>query len=146
MNTKRYSHLLVLLQFIFITLLIILHGTHAPSIVSLLIFFLGCGFGIYALQHNALGNFNITPDIKENAALITTGAYRYIRHPMYFSVLVMMLGVVVSQPSFLSLFIYLLLVLTLFMKVRKEEMLWMKHSCEYAHYMQKTKRIIPFIL
>jgi protein-S-isoprenylcysteine O-methyltransferase Ste14 len=98
------------------------------------------------VRHNPLGNFNITPEIKKDASLITTGAYRYIRHPMYFSVLVMMLGVVLSKPSFLSFFIYALLVVTLFLKAKKEEMLWIEQSSEYSNYMQKTKRIIPFIL
>ncbi|QIR76972.2 isoprenylcysteine carboxylmethyltransferase family protein [Sulfurospirillum diekertiae] len=146
MKSQTYSYLLVSLQFIFIAILLIEHGLHIPSNFALFIFLLGCGFGLYTVRHNPLGNFNITPEIKENASLITTGAYRYIRHPMYFSVLLMMLGIVVSQPAILSLFIYMLLVVTLFLKAQKEEMLWIKQSCEYQNYRQKTKRIIPFVL
>jgi len=146
MKHKSYSYLLVSLQFIFIAILLIEHGFHTPNNFALLIFLLGCGFGLYTIRHNPLGNFNITPEIKENASLITTGAYRYIRHPMYFSVLVMMLGVVVSKPTLLSLFIYVLLVVTLFLKAQKEETLWMEQSSEYKNYMQQTKKIIPFIL
>lgn len=146
MTPKIYSYLLVSLQFIFIAFLLIEHGLHTPSTFALLIFFLGSGFGLYTLKYNTLSNFNITPEIKANASLITTGAYRYIRHPMYFAVLVMMLGVVVSKPTLLSLFIYVLLVVTLFLKAHKEETLWVEHSCEYRSYRQKTKRIIPFVL
>lgn len=146
MSSKSYYYLLVSLQFIFITILVINHGLYTPSILALLTFLIGSAFGIYALKHNTLSNFNITPEIKTNASLITTGAYRYIRHPMYFSVLVMMLGVVVSKPSLLSLFTYVLLVVTLFLKAYKEEILWMERSCEYRNYMQNTKRIIPFVL
>ena len=146
MKTKLASYLLVSLQFIFITLLVMQHDIHTPNLFALLIFVLGGGFGLYTIKHNKLGNFNITPDIKENASLITTGAYRYIRHPMYFSVLVMMFGVVVSKPTLFSFFIYVLLVVTLFLKAKKEEMLWMERSSEYKNYMRKTKRIIPFLL
>ena len=146
MKSKRISYLLVSLQFIFITILVIHHDVHTPSNFALLIFLLGCGFGLYTVKHNQLGNFNITPEIKENASLITTGAYRYIRHPMYFAVLVMMLGIVVSKPTILSFLIYILLIITLFLKAQKEEMLWMERSCEYKTYMQHTKKIIPFIL
>lgn len=145
MTPKIYSYLLVSLQFILIAILLIEHGLHIPSNFALLIFLVGCGFGLYTVRHNPLGNFNITPEIKENAALITTGAYRYIRHPMYFSVLVMMLGVVVSKPTIFSLFIYMLLVVTLFLKAQKEETLWVEQSCEYKNYRQQTKRIIPFV-
>ncbi|ATB69321.1 hypothetical protein SJPD1_1211 [Sulfurospirillum diekertiae] len=146
MTSKIYSYFLVSLQFIFIALLVIQHGLHAPSSFACFIVFLGGGFGLYTLKCNTLSNFNITPEIKENASLITTGAYRYIRHPMYFSVLVMMFGVVVSKPSVLSLFVYVLLVVTLFLKAQKEEMLWMVESSKYKSYRQKTKRIIPFVL
>lgn len=146
MKSKSYSYILVSLQFIFIAILVIHHGLHMPSNFALLIFFAGSGFGLYTLKCNTLSNFNITPEIKENASLITTGAYRYIRHPMYFSVLVMMLGVVVSKPTLLSLFIYVLLVVTLFLKAQKEEILWMECSCEYRNYRQQTKKIIPFVL
>ncbi len=146
MSSKRYSYLLVSLQFIFIALLLIEHGFHIPSSFAVLIFLLGSGFGLYALKYNPLSNFNITPDIKANASLITTGAYRYIRHPMYFSLFVMMLGVVVSKPTLFSFFIYVLLVVTLFLKAYKEEMLWVEQSSEYRDYKQKTKRIIPFVL
>lgn len=146
MKSKNYSYILVSLQFIFIAILLVEHGLHIPTIFALLIFILGCGFGLYTVKHNPLGNFNITPEIKENASLITTGAYRYIRHPMYFSVLVMMLGIVLSKPTLLSLFIYVLLVVTLFLKAQKEEMLWIEQSSEYKNYRRKTKRIIPFVL
>ena len=101
---------------------------------------------LYTIRHNKPGNFNITPEIKKDALLITTGAYQYIRHPMYFSVLVMMLGVVLSKPSMLSFFVYALLVVTLSLKAKKEEMLWIKRSNEYKNYIQNTKRIIPFLL
>jgi len=146
MKSKNYSYILVSLQFILIAILLITHGLQTPSNFALLIFLVGCGFGLYTVRHNKLGNFNVTPEIKENASLITTGAYRYIRHPMYFSVLVMMLGVVLSKPTILSLFIYVLLVITLFLKAQKEEVLWMEQSSEYRNYMQQTKKIIPFVL
>lgn len=146
MTSKLYSYLLVSLQFIFIVILLIEHGLHKPNNFALLIFLVGCGFGLYTLKCNTLSNFNITPEIKANATLITTGAYRYIRHPMYFSVLVMMLGMVVSKPTILSLFIYALLIVTLFLKAHKEEVLWMEQSCKYKNYLCKTKSIIPFIL
>ena len=146
MISKSYSYLLVLLQFVFITFLFLEHGFRTPSILALLIFLIGGGFGLYTLKCNTISNFNIIPEIKENAALITTGAYRYIRHPMYFSVLVMMLGVVVSKPTLFSCFIYVLLVVTQFLKAHKEEILWMGQSSEYRSYRQQTKRIIPFVL
>lgn len=146
MKARAYSYSLVTLQFMLITALLIQHGLQLPSMMSLLLFCSGCGFGLYTMQDNTLGNFNISPEIKDNALLITTGAYRHIRHPMYFSVLLMMLGVLASRFNLLSLLLYLLLILTLLLKAKREEKLWVRHSNAYGPYRQKTKRIIPFIL
>jgi len=95
---------------------------------------------------NKLSNFNITPEIKEKAKLITTGAYAYIRHPMYFAVLLIMLGVVTTHFNLTSGLIYLGLILILFLKAQKEEKLWSQKSTAYKKYMKTTKMFIPFIL
>lgn len=146
MNNKLYSYVLVALQFIII-LLLMMRGTSVFfQIIPLCIFISGLALGLYALFYNQPTNINIIPDIKDNAVLITTGAYRYIRHPMYFAVIVMMLGVVLSNFNFMSLFLYILLIVVLFMKAKKEEILWMEKSEEYRDYLQRSKRIIPFIL
>ena len=62
------------------------------SFLAIILFACGALMGLYAFFHNNLKNINIIPDIKEDAELMTTGAYAYIRHPMYFSVFFMMLG------------------------------------------------------
>ena len=41
----------------------------------------------WALIHNRPGNFNIRPAPKFRGVMVTTGPYRWIRHPMYTSVL-----------------------------------------------------------
>ena len=39
----------------------------------------------WAIIHNRPGNFNIRPTPKVRGVLVTTGPYRWIRHPMYTS-------------------------------------------------------------
>ena len=106
----------------------------------------GFVFGIFTLITNQPGNFNIVPEIKANASLVTTGAYRYIRHPMYLSVLIMMLGCVIAHTSWSIALTYVGLGMTLFLKARKEERLWGTLTPQYLAYKQRTKYIIPFIL
>ena len=146
MQHKLYSYTLVSLQFLLIGALLLFGTSLFSSVLAILIFIGGAVMGMYALFYNNLKNINIIPEIKEDAVLITTGAYAYIRHPMYFSVLIMMLGVVVADINMISMGLYLLLIITLLLKAHKEEKLWMEKSEAYKAYMQKTKSIIPFIV
>lgn len=146
MKTKTYPYFLVFLQFIIIALLLLLNESILAKPYSLVIFILGLGIGIYTLLFNKLSNFNISPLIKKDATLITWGAYKLIRHPMYFSVLLMMFAVVLVKISLINIILYLALITVLFLKAKKEEKLWRNSSSEYTKYMKKTKMFIPFIL
>ncbi|MBP6498174.1 MAG: isoprenylcysteine carboxylmethyltransferase family protein [Campylobacteraceae bacterium] len=146
MQHKLYSYTLVSLQFLLIGALLLFGTSLFSSVLAILIFIGGAVMGMYALFYNNLKNINIIPEIKEDAVLITTGAYAYIRHPMYFSVLIMMLGVVVADINMISMGLYLLLIITLLLKAHKEEKLWMEKSEAYRAYRQRTKSIIPFIV
>jgi len=146
MNSKLYAYFLVFLQFLLIGSLLLLNKSIFSSIFCTVLFFLGLGFGLYTLVYNKLSNFNISPLIKKDAKLVTKGAYRYIRHPMYFSVLLMMLAVILVSFDFVNLGLYCTLIVVLYLKAQKEEKLWMKSSSAYGHYKEKTKMFIPFVL
>ncbi len=146
MKTKIYSYTLVFLQFFLILILLSINESIFSKPLSLVIFILGLSFGIYTLLFNKLSNFNISPLIKKDANLITNGAYKYIRHPMYFSVLLMLLAVVLREISSENIVLYLFLIVVLFLKAKKEEDLWMNENPQYMEYRKKTKMFIPFIL
>lgn len=142
-----YSKLLVLSQFIIILTLLFINDSIFSHTLSLFIFLSGCFFAIYTLYSNRLGNFNIQPEIKENAKLITTGAYRYVRHPMYLSVLLVMLAVSVTTITVENLILFEVLIYVLYLKARKEEELWKNRSDnEYEEYKKHTKMFIPFVI
>ena len=146
MKTKIYSYTLVFLQFFLILILLSINESIFSKPLSLVIFILGLSFGIYTLLFNKLSNFNISPLIKKDANLITNGAYKYIRHPMYFSVLLMLLAVVLREISSENIVLYLFLIVVLFLKAKKEEDLWMNKNPQYMEYRKKTKIFIPFVL
>jgi protein-S-isoprenylcysteine O-methyltransferase Ste14 len=140
------SKLLVFSQFFIIFLMILPLGIPSQTVVyGLLVMSLGGVVGFLALRKNKLGNFNIRPDIREDCTLIKTGIYAYIRHPMYSSVLVTMLGIVVIYPMKYEYVLYGVLVMTLLIKLFYEESLWKCESEEYILYTKKTKRLIPFL-
>ena len=141
-----YPKLLVFLQFGTIFLIVINSKGILHSFLGVSIFVIGAIIGIWAIRHNELGNFNIQPKMKENAKLITTGIYAYIRHPMYLSVIIMMLGFLLSSFNFSNLLLFVFLVFVLYLKAKREENIWCNHTNEYLEYKSKTKLILPFIL
>ena len=140
-----YSKLLVFLQFGTIGVMLLL-TEYRLNLLSLIIFLLGVMVGIWALTHNQLGNFHIEPELKKNCRLITTGAYRWIRHPMYASVTLMMLGVTLMDPKAALWLLWLFLVNVLLLKAQREESLWLSHDPCYLEYRKHTKYFIPYIL
>lgn len=145
MKEKIYSKVLVALQFIIVLLLLLLNDSIFTNLISLFIFTFGALFGIYTLCFNRIGNFNITPEIKQNSKFIKTGPYKYIRHPMYFSLLLMMGGIILTKIDMINIVCYIVLIIVLYLKAKKEEMLWSEKLHEYEQYKKHTKMFIPFI-
>ena len=140
-----YPKFLVLLQFGTMgVMLLLVH--YRWTLVPLTLFLVGIMTGIWALTHNQRDNFNITPELKENCRLITTGIYRWIRHPMYTSVTLMMLGITLMDPHAALWLLWLFLVNVLLLKAQREESLWLTHDPCYLEYREKTKYFIPYIL
>lgn len=140
------SKILVGLQFFIIFLMLLAVGSQTKHpYVGLTIVALGLVVGMLAISEHKRGNFNIRPDIKENAELVMGGIYRFVRHPMYLSVLLSMLGVAIIYFTYYEFVLFILLLITLLVKLHYEESLWQCHDEIYCEYMKKTKRLIPFI-
>ena len=120
--------MLVGIQFISIIMIVLLEYPLFKNLFVDLFFILGSIVGLTAITTNK--EFNIIPEIKENACLITHGIYRYVRHPMYTSLIVMFFGFFLFG-SLLAKFFYLLLLSVLYLKATKEEKLW---HCEDPKY------------
>ncbi len=87
-----------------------------------------------------------TDQMENTSVLITTGVYKYIRHPMYLSLMLVGFGVMAKDCGYLQWIIaainFIALILTA--RVEEKEML-AKFSDNYETYMKKTKMFIPFI-
>ncbi|PHR69977.1 MAG: hypothetical protein COA66_13340 [Arcobacter sp.] len=65
-----------------------------------------------------------------------------MRHPMYFSVLLMLLAVISTDISPENIVLYLFLIIVLFLKAKKEEDLWMNENQQYIEY-SKQRCLFP---
>jgi len=144
-----YPKILVFLQFSLIILMLLFAKGFTAFFhhsIALPLFIMGVSVGLWALNHNKVGNFNIQPKMKYNAQLITTGIYGLIRHPMYTSVILMMAAILISSFTLIETLCFIALVIVLFLKAYREESLWIKRDITYIVYKQSTKFFIPYIL
>jgi len=83
---------------------------------------------------------------EDTTTIVSTGLYRYIRHPLYASLILFTLGTGLKNPDLLSLVLTLAATLFYYLtaKVEEEEIL-VKFGENYREYMKRTKLFIPFI-
>jgi protein-S-isoprenylcysteine O-methyltransferase Ste14 len=78
--------------------------------------------------------------------LVTVGAYKYIRHPLYSSLLFLAWGVFLKHPSWLGLFLVLIASFFLLLTARNDESECLQYfGNAYQTYMQQTKKFIPLL-
>ena len=105
----------------------------------------GIGLGIYTLFFNKIGNFSVYPEIRSHAKLITTGPYRFIRHPMYVSLIIMMIGIALYNYHWINFVGVVMVTVAVIGKATIEEKLLGKHFADYCEYQSTTKRFVPYI-
>ena len=145
MGLSRLSVVLISLQLALIGLIVWPFGAPRFGVVFWIGIIASIALGSYTLRHNRLGNFNIRPEPKATARLITSGPYRLIRHPMYSTLLLAAAAFVVAENSWLKLGLWIALGLILVTKSSYEEQLMSKKFSDYPAYRARTKRFVPYL-
>jgi protein-S-isoprenylcysteine O-methyltransferase Ste14 len=84
---------------------------------------------------------------EKTTTLVTTGAYRYVRHPLYSSLLFLAWGIFFKDPSWLGGLLAVAATLFLVATARVEEAENLRFfGEEYRDYARQTKMFIPFLL
>jgi protein-S-isoprenylcysteine O-methyltransferase Ste14 len=78
--------------------------------------------------------------------LVTTGPYRYIRHPIYAAILYFFWAGIAAHPSLVTVAIGLLATALTAVRIVAEEKLLVTTYPEYGAYARATKRVVPFVL
>jgi protein-S-isoprenylcysteine O-methyltransferase Ste14 len=113
------------------------------STVAVTLTIVGIAFAIWARFY--LGrNWSSVVTIKVDHELIRTGPYRWVRHPIYFGLLVALFGTALAKgtpPAFVAVFLFFL---GFSIKSRMEEQFMLKtFGAEYEEYSRSTGRLIP---
>lgn len=110
---------------------------------------LGAALWLFRRSHADLGkNWSVSLKVREQHALIKSGVYRLVRHPMYSSFFLLGIAQMLLLPNWLAGTSGLIGagMLFAFRVLREERMMLESFGDEYRSYMAGTKRIIPWIL
>lgn len=85
--------------------------------------------------------------MEDTTSLIVTGLFKYIRHPLYLSLILGGFGVLAKNDGYIQWILALINLISMIItaKVEEKEMI-RKFGDEYLVYMKKTKMFIPFIV
>jgi protein-S-isoprenylcysteine O-methyltransferase Ste14 len=78
--------------------------------------------------------------------LITSGPYRFIRHPIYASLMYFYWTAIATHFTLIEMVLGIVITIGFIIRILAEERLILEHYPEYAAYAVRTKRIIPFII
>ncbi len=124
---------------------VFIHVPHSLRIVGVILF--NGSALIMWWAHVTLGNFwSGDLETKPNHIVIDSGPYRFVRHPLYTSYLIMALGLLLMTGNWLvgnSLFLYFVAVAARSWK--EEEMLLERLGVPYEEYMSRTNRFFFWI-
>ena len=88
-------------------------------------------------------NLTAFPTPKANSELVSSGLYKFIRHPIYTGVILFVFGYAVFKMSIFKMILAVLLLILFWFKSKYEEKRLQEKYSGYSEYQQKTGRFFP---
>jgi len=120
-----------------------------PAIAWLGILPMAAALWLFRRSHADLGrNWSISLQVREQHALVKTGVYRFIRHPMYSSFFLLGIAQMLLLANWFAGLAGVAGAGILFvLRVRREEQMMLDaFGDDYRAYMAHTKRIVPWVI
>ena len=134
----------VTIQFTSIGILVFTGKVIPGNIFLKILLLISLVFGLWSMAMMKF-KFNIFPELIPGSKLITSGPYRYIRHPMYTAVLAITFIWLIDEFTPFRLTVWMVLLIDLVMKFKHEEKILLERYDNYREYKNRTKKLIPFI-
>lgn len=106
----------------------------------------GIAFRQYAVA--SLGRFFTTRVMTQpGQTVVQSGPYRYLRHPSYSGMLLTVFGVLCCSTNWLTLVCFVLALPGTLYRIEVEESALLRALGDpYRRYMERTKRLVPFLV
>ena len=107
----------------------------------------GCGIGLAIWARLHLGrNWGMPMSQRADPELVTSGPYRFVRHPIYTGLLTAMLGTALVDNLLGLIVVAVLIAYFYYCGTVEERNLAATFPTTYPEYKSRTKMIIPFLL
>jgi protein-S-isoprenylcysteine O-methyltransferase Ste14 len=109
-----------------------------------LVLVVGAALVVLVFRENAHGSSVI--EVTEAQHVVSSGPYRWVRHPMYTGFLLMIGATPLALGSFYAQLVVPLITGLFVMRLLAEERFLLAHLSGYASYLEKTrKRLLPWV-
>jgi protein-S-isoprenylcysteine O-methyltransferase Ste14 len=92
------------------------------------------------------GNWSSDVQFKEDHQLVSKGPYRFVRHPIYTGILIMCSAQAIQFGRLHFWLGWLIVFVGLWIKLKQEEAVMLRHFPEYSDYRKQVKAIVPFVI
>lgn len=117
--------------------------TMAVAIAALVLL---VSYAMYAEVMRENAYLSRTVEVQKNQKVVDTGLYGIVRHPMYFSTVILFLSIPVVLGSWIGFVIFCIYPLLLVKRIRNEEAVLEAGLAGYREYKKKVRyRMIPFV-
>ncbi len=150
MTPRRRGWLLVGIQGVLLVLLIALPsaGDWPTPPWLLALSFVGSTLGLLLLVWAAIGlgpSLTATPEPRSGAVLQTGGSYRFVRHPIYSAVMLVVVALAARSGNVATAAVAVVTLVFFALKARWEEQRLRERYADYDAYAAATPRFVPRI-
>jgi protein-S-isoprenylcysteine O-methyltransferase Ste14 len=144
MNLKLASIVVFVVLTLAVTGLVMRHSLFARGTVGIAVQVLAVLLLLWARLTFGQRSFHPAAN-PTKGGLVTTGPYRFLRHPIYSAFLYFFWAGVLSHLSAVNCLLALIATAATAVRIVAEERFLVKCYPEYVAYAARTKRIIPFV-
>ena len=144
MNLRLVSIVAVIILVIAVIYLLVVHRLFGHGPVAITLQVVAALLMLWARLTFGRRSFNAGAN-PTAGGLVTSGPYRYLRHPIYVAILLFTLTGIFSNWTLGSAVAGVIIVVTVFARMLCEETLLRVRYPEYAEYSRSAKRLVPFL-
>ncbi len=137
--------ILTFVQYISLILLLAINKWFSENFFLLSFQITGIILGFWAIYEMSSSRLNITPTPLSGSTLIESGPYKMVRHPMYLSLILVFVPMLIINFNLWGALIFTVFFVNLMLKMLYEEKLLLSFFEGYPAYSEKSWKLIPYV-